>query len=120
MNKSTLVAIKADLEERREKIVKELEKFTEGNGGKADSMFPQFGDKEDENAAEVATYSDNLSLEESLESTLHDIEKALQKITDGSYGICNYCKKPIDEKRLLARPASSACVACKNRLTKTS
>lgn len=120
MKKSTLVAIKADLEQRREKLLKELKKFTEGNEESSDSLFPQFGDKEDENAAEVAAYSDNLSVEESLESTLHDTEKALQKIADGTYGICNYCKNPIDEKRLLARPASSACVSCKNRLTKIS
>jgi len=120
MNKSTLAAIKTELEDRRDKILKELEKFTEGNESKSDTIFPQFGDKEDENAAEVATYSDNLSLEESLESTLHDIEKAIKNIDAGTYGICSYCKKPIDEKRLLARPASSACVSCKNRLTKIS
>lgn len=119
MDAKTLDKIKADLIERRNKIEKELLKFTSGDDTAADADFPDFGGKEDENADEVATYSDNLSLEESLQNSLHDIEKAIKKIDEGTYGICNYCHKPIDEKRLLARPASSACVSCKNKLSKT-
>ncbi|MBI5621461.1 TraR/DksA family transcriptional regulator [Candidatus Falkowbacteria bacterium] len=119
MNKTTLQKIKTDLAARKDKIEKELAKFTEGNEDAADARFPQFGDKEDENAAEVAAYSDSLSLEDSLQNSLKDIEKALQQIADGSYGDCKYCGQAIDEKRLLARPASSACISCKNRLNKS-
>ncbi|MFA6993614.1 MAG: TraR/DksA C4-type zinc finger protein [Patescibacteria group bacterium] len=118
MKQETLDKIKADLLDRQGKIVSELQKFTTGDDKAADATFPQFGDKEDENAAEVAEYSDNLSLEESLQNSLKDIEKALQKISDGAYGVCQYCGKEIDEKRLLARPSSSACVSCKNKLSK--
>ena len=120
MNKKTLEKIKNDLLERKEKIEKELSVFTGGNEDATDSKFPEFGDKEDDHAAEVAEYSDNLPIEESLQASLHDIEKALKHIDDGTYGICKYCGKPIDEKRLLARPSSSACISCKNRLTKVS
>ena len=115
----TLEKIKGELEKRKGKIEKELAKFTNGNDDLTDAKFPQFGDKDDENAAEVAVYSDSLSLEESLQNSLRDISNALQKIENGSYGICKYCNQPIDDKRLLARPASSACISCKNRLSKT-
>lgn len=118
MTKEILEKIKAELEDRKGKIEKELSKFTNGNDGVADAAFPQFGDKEDDNAAEVSDYSDNLSLEDSLQNSLKDINKALQKIADGVYGICQYCGQPIDEKRLLARPSSSACISCKNKLSK--
>ncbi|HRU90169.1 MAG TPA: hypothetical protein P5094_02540 [Patescibacteria group bacterium] len=32
--------------------------------------------------------------------------------------MCKYCHKKIDEKRLLARPFSSSCIKCKNKLQK--
>ncbi len=82
-----------------------------------EARFPELGDKEDENAAEVATLSDNLTLERELEKSLRDIEGALERLNKGSYGICKYCQKPIDERRLLARPMSSACVECKKLFT---
>ncbi len=119
MNKQILEKIKDELVDRKEKIEKELSKFTDGDSETSDTKFPQFGDKEDENAAEVAAYSDSLSLEESLQGSLRDIDKALEKIETNKYGICKYCNEEIDEKRLLARPASSACISCKNRLSKS-
>ena len=93
MDKKTLEKIKEQLTARKEKIEKELDKFTEGDDDTADAKFPDFGDKEDENAAEVAAYSDSLSLEESLQNSLRDITKALEKIAAGDYGVCKYCNE---------------------------
>jgi DnaK suppressor protein len=52
-----------------------------------------------------------------LEDELNDTIKALKAIESGKYGICKYCGKPIDEKRLIARPTSSSCIECKKTLT---
>lgn len=41
------------------------------------------------------------------------IKKALQKIDDGTYGICEECGEPISEKRLEARPVAMLCIECK-------
>ncbi|MFA7653997.1 MAG: TraR/DksA family transcriptional regulator [Candidatus Magasanikbacteria bacterium] len=112
--------IKDILSKEKERLVKELAKFTTKNPHVADdynSEFPDYGDKDDENAAEVAEYATNLPLEESLEKSLRDVNKSLDRIGDGTYGVCKYCKNPIDEKRLLARPTSSACVECKKTIT---
>lgn len=120
MNKATLEKIKNNLLERKEQIEKELASFTEKDEHVKDnyrSKFPNFGDKEDENANEIAGYTDNLSVEYSLEKTLRDINKALDSIKKGTYGKCSYCGKQMSEKRLLARPVSSACVECKEKLT---
>ncbi len=120
MNKKTLETIRQGLEERKAKLEKELAQFTKGNNDDSDTIIADIGGADDENAAEVAEYSDNLSLEESLQSTLKDITKALQRMEEGSYGICKYCNEQINEKRLLARPSSSSCIECKNKLIKTS
>lgn len=112
--------VKEILVEEETRITRELENIASKNTTRDDdydARFPQYGDKEDENAAEVATYGDNLTLERELEKALRDTHKALEQIEDGSYGICKYCKNSIDERRLKARPASSACVDCKKLLT---
>ena len=82
----------------------------------SDSAFPDYGDKDDENAAEVADYAANLSIEQDLGNLLRDVNASLARLEKGEYGICKYCKKPIEEKRLLARPTSSACVECKKTI----
>ncbi len=121
MKKETLKIIKEQLLARKKKLEEELGQFTKKNvhvKGDYNAEFPEYGDKEDENAAEVAVFSDNLSLEQSLEKSLRDVNMALERIEQGTYGICRYCGQEIGEKRLLARPVSSACVNCKEKLAR--
>ena len=44
---------------------------------------------------------------------LQKIEKALKKIDEGSFGICDNCEEPINVKRLEARPETELCIRCK-------
>ena len=44
-----------------------------------------------------------------------EVEEALERIADGSYGICLDCDEPIPPKRLAVRPAAARCVACQER-----
>lgn len=41
------------------------------------------------------------------------INEALQKIEDGTYGVCELCGEDISEKRLMARPVTTYCIECK-------
>lgn len=41
------------------------------------------------------------------------IREALQRIDEGTFGICEDCGQPIEEKRLRARPVTSQCIECK-------
>ncbi|MDD2758165.1 MAG: TraR/DksA family transcriptional regulator [Patescibacteria group bacterium] len=119
-SKDFLETIKDSLREQKAKLEKELAKFTKKSTHVADDYdtnFPEYGDKEDENAAEVAEYINSKPVEEGLEKTLRDVNKTLERIDKGAYGVCKYCGKPIEEKRLLARPTSSACVECKKAIT---
>lgn len=121
MNKDVIEKIKLKLEEELARLEQELAQFSHRNTkttqAEFDAKFPNLGDKEDENAAEVAEYSNNLSLEDELEKAFRDVEKALRCIKDGTYGTCKYCNQPIDERRLEARPTSSSCIQCKKTLT---
>lgn len=109
------------LESEKTRLVRELTGFAHRNtkSGETDfeSNFPNLGEKEDENASEVAQFSDNLSLEDELEKALRDVESALKSIEKGTYGTCKYCDQQIDERRLIARPTSTSCIQCKKTLT---
>ena len=49
---------------------------------------------------------------------LKKIEKALQRIEDGSFGMCERCEEPISMKRLEARPVTTLCIRCKEEQEK--
>lgn len=121
MDTETIAGLKKQLLEDQTRIEAELSKFTHRNPkspeSEAEVAFKDVGNEEGDNAAEVAQFSDNLSLEEELDKALRDITSALKMIETGTYGTCKYCKQPIDDRRLLARPTSSSCIQCKKTLT---
>jgi DnaK suppressor protein len=41
------------------------------------------------------------------------VKEALDRIENGTFGICESCGKPISEKRLMARPVTTQCIDCK-------
>jgi DnaK suppressor protein len=45
-----------------------------------------------------------------------DIDQALLRIKEGSYGVCARCNKPIDERRLEAMPTARYDADCQTRL----
>jgi len=46
---------------------------------------------------------------------LADIELALDRLTDGSYGKCIQCENPIQPERLLVMPAAALCIDCQHQ-----
>lgn len=121
MDKGFITEIKDKLEEEKTRLNAELSGFAHRNPKAKqtdyDTDFPEYGDDDDENANEIATYSNNLPLEKELEKELRDVESALKRIEDDTYGVCKYCKSEIDEMRLRARATSTSCIACKKTLT---
>ena len=102
----------------RSRLEQELAAMGSKDPNKPDAEYPETGsNSEDDNAAEIAEYVDELTLESRTEAELRDVKKALTALEGGTYGTCKYCGKPIDEKRLEARPASSSCISCKKTLT---
>jgi RNA polymerase-binding protein DksA len=53
------------------------------------------------------------TLEESAEHLLQAINEALQRIENGTFGMCGRCGKPISEERLEAIPYANRCIDCK-------
>jgi DnaK suppressor protein len=49
---------------------------------------------------------------------LEKIDKALERIQDGTFGICEQCDEEISVKRLEARPVTTLCIRCKEEQEK--
>lgn len=75
---------------------------------------------ESEQSVFEQTQSLGLQIREKEIQVLHQIEKALSKIADGTYGQCESCSDPIGIKRLQARPFTSLCISCKEEQETTS
>ncbi len=70
----------------------------------------------DADSKEQATQLENRQVLEALANDateeLKKVKAALQRLEDGSYGICIRCSNEIDKRRLQARPHASRCMAC--------
>ena len=60
------------------------------------------------------TYERELSMNivSSEQEILYQIDDALKRLDDGSYGICQQCNQPITMSRLKAVPYASLCINC--------
>ena len=63
-------------------------------------------------AAELETLEVDSVIVDSEANLLEKIEHALQRVADGSYGICEGCKQEIPAARLDAKPSVSLCISC--------
>jgi len=61
---------------------------------------------------ETFMMSQNMSLKSSQSSIVDEIDAALERIENGSYGVCKSCGKYIDEDRLEVIPYTSLCIEC--------
>ncbi len=49
---------------------------------------------------------------------LEEINLALKKIEEGTYGICEMCEEPINEERLKIKPFAKYCIICREIIEK--
>lgn len=59
-----------------------------------------------------------MSLNENQRKTLREVDEALDRIEEGTYGICDSCEKPIALKRLQIKPFAKYCVQCQDVIEK--
>ena len=55
-----------------------------------------------------------LNLASGRQESIYDIEEAIRRIDEGTYGVCESCGGPIEHPRLKALPFAKKCVACQS------
>lgn len=63
--------------------------------------------------AETFERAKDLGLKDNSKVLLMKVNHALDRISEGTYGICENCGKPISEERLKALPYTTLCIDCK-------
>ncbi len=111
--KKELAEFRARLEEERGQLVAQFEDIEES----------AFGDPQSELSGEVSfdeEYADagtatfererDLSLVNNIRDLLEKVQKALERIDEGRFGLCERCGNPIEKARLKALPYASLCI----------
>ncbi len=103
-----LLQERARLEEEREQI--------RSRSGSVDGALPEEGEGGDEDTADLASAlmdkEMDLSVEDEIEDLLAAVDHAMQKIDDGTYGICDMSGEPIPASRLELIPWAALTVEC--------
>jgi len=98
--------------ERLENLVREREAEGIGTESETDNIseLSSFDQHQGDIGTETFEREKDYSLLEQLEAEIGDLDAALRKIDEGTYGICEVCGRPIPGERLEARPAARRCV----------
>jgi len=107
--------LRSRLENERKRLTEELEQL-KIHVGPADERREgsPFGKREEE-ATESFEFERRTALEKRTRNLLADVEHALDKLEQGTYGLCDICGQPIDPDRLEALPQASMCLRCKSQ-----
>ena len=111
MNKKDLDFFKKLLEEKKNSILGNLGKLQEDKNDDGPA------DEGDLSVSEVNQYM-SFEMKSRDRKALRDIDEALRRIKDGSYGICNSCDIEISLARLKVFPTANLCIECKEDLEK--
>ncbi|MBI5535080.1 MAG: TraR/DksA C4-type zinc finger protein [Deltaproteobacteria bacterium] len=109
MNKAQLKKFKNLLEAKRLELVKKAKQTLD------EDMTLDVNDLPDEMDLASSEYLQSFTfrLRGREKSFLDKINKALIKIDEGNFGICEECSEEISMKRLEARPETTLCIRCK-------
>jgi len=102
------------LEAERESLLEELKTTALVAERRERGPYGEYG----ELATEIVEVEKGLILEKRVRDQLAEVEHALDKFDQGTYGLCDSCGQPIEPARLEALPHASLCLSCKARRAK--
>lgn len=110
--------LRSRLESERKRLIEELEQLKSAIRPADERREGSPFGKREEEATESFELEKRLTLEKRIRGQIAEVEHALHKFEDGTYGLCDGCGQPIDPARLEALPQASLCLSCKARQAK--
>ncbi|HZP73456.1 MAG TPA: TraR/DksA C4-type zinc finger protein [Gaiellaceae bacterium] len=102
------------LEEEHARLTAAVRFLERENPGSLEDELGEVAAGNDNHLGDLATATYDRELDESLEEgaqqTLDDVELALRKLDEGSYGVCEVCGEPVGAARLSAIPWARLCI----------
>jgi len=109
-----LANIRARLEDERTSLRDQIDALQIDNQNQQDGYG--IGNHLADDATEVFTRERNIALRNNAQDLLAQVESALQRLDDGTYGTCARCGKAIAPERLEALPYASYCITCQSEI----
>jgi len=110
MDQERLDYFKGLLQDQLDKLIEEALKTVNGMTNFKDN-FPDPSDR----AALETDRNFLLRIRDRERKLIEKIKEALERIDNGTFGICEVCSKEIGEERLSARPVTTQCIDCKKK-----
>jgi RNA polymerase-binding transcription factor DksA len=104
LEKSEIEKYQARLEQERRRLLKELE-----NEQPADFGSDVEGEGAEEESDESEDFANKLAIRQALKNQLNEIDGALNRVRQGTYGACIKCGKEIEKEVLELVPESELC-----------
>lgn len=109
MEKKKLEKYRALLDESRKELLRA--------SGIEEEPDPESHGRDQADLATIAELREAmLALSKAEREQIREIDEAIARIEDGTYGTCNECGNAIPEKRLKALPHATLCVECKSKM----
>jgi RNA polymerase-binding protein DksA len=118
LDSPSLARIRKQLEEERASLEAQMVELEEESfQGTQSELTGEVGIDEDFADAGSATFDREqaLSIQNNIRDLIDQVDRALYRIKDGTYGLCERCGRPIDAARLKALPRTLQCTDCKRR-----
>ena len=106
-----LQELRSALVRERESLRQSIERLGESERALGASQADETGEQADL-ATDLVDEEIDLALESAARKKLAEVDAALQRIANGTYGICANCGKPISIDRLRAVPWTTLCLDC--------
>lgn len=112
-----LDAIKQQLLEKQKELQGNIADLTEAHPTPVGAIEASDGPQDFEDiAVDFLETQKEQSLEVNSQAMLTEVQRALERIENGTYGTCVVCGEPIPEKRLLSLPWAARCVKDEEQL----
>lgn len=118
MNKRKMASFQKILLQEKEVLEKQYRDLEEGNLHSSQSEASgEMPFEEDYAASGTTTFERerDLSLSENVKDILKRVNEALERIDNGTFGVCQMCSLNIPEERLKALPYANLCISCKQK-----
>ncbi len=114
-SENELTEVRARLETEIAELVAEISRAESEIAARLTDSVGDAGDDTADVGAKTYQREHELALTHNARELLAQNERALNRMADGTYGICESCGNPIGKARLQAFPRATLCVQCKQR-----
>jgi RNA polymerase-binding protein DksA len=112
VNPELVTRLRPELQDQRESLVADLRSYGADPDSERVDRIAGVDDNFADSAAATAERGEALAIIENARERLSEVDEALARMDEGTYGTCVDCGEPIPEARLEARPLSIRCVSC--------